>query len=92
VRGVLGEHRGGDAASAFQRAQRLARDQRLAAQDAVLIGEREPDDFELLLLDDFAQARRRFFLRARPQTVTLDETQRVAPSRHRSGNAITRPP
>ena len=39
VRGVLGEHRGGDGAAAFERSQRFARDQRLAAQDAVLIGE-----------------------------------------------------
>jgi hypothetical protein len=43
---------------------------------------REPDDFEFLLLDDFAQAAGRFLLPARPETVTLDEAQRVAPSRH----------
>ena len=39
VRGVLGEHRGGDGAAAFQRGHRFARDQRLATQNAVLIGE-----------------------------------------------------
>ena len=52
VRRVLGEHRGGDGAAALQRGDRRARHQRLAAQDAVLVGERKPDDFELLLLDD----------------------------------------
>ena len=56
-------------------------DQRLAAQDAVLVGKRQPDHFELLLFDDFAQPARRLFLLARPQTVTLDKTQRVTPSR-----------
>ena len=54
VRGVLGEHRGGDRAAAFQRGQRLARHQRLAAQDAVLIGKRQPDYFQLLIFDDSA--------------------------------------
>ena len=38
VRGVLGQHRGGNGATAFERGQRLAGDQRLAAQDAVLVG------------------------------------------------------
>ena len=39
VRGVLGQHRGGDGAAALQRGNRLAGHQRLAAQDAVLVGE-----------------------------------------------------
>ncbi len=39
VRGVLGQHRGGDGAAAFERGDRFAGDQRLAAQDAVLVGE-----------------------------------------------------
>jgi hypothetical protein len=92
VRGILGEHRGGDGASALERAQRLARDQRLAPQDSVLIGEREADDLELLLFDDPREARRRFLLLARPETVTLDKTQRVAPGGRRTRSAITKPP
>ena len=56
VRGVLGEHRGGDRAAVLQRGQRLARHQRLAPEDAVLIGKRQPDHLQLLLLDDFAKA------------------------------------
>ena len=79
VRGVLGEHRGGDGAAALQRGERLARDQRLAAQDAVLVRKRQPDHFELLFLDDAAQAARRLLLLVRPQPVTLDKTQRVTP-------------
>ena len=76
-------------------AQRLAGDQRLAAQDAVLIRKRQPDHFELLLLDDAAQPARRLLLLARPQTVTLDETQCVTPwsrvARSRSDEAIQTP-
>src|SRR6202035_5292698 len=95
VRAVLGEHRGGDAAAAFQRGQRLGHHQRLAAQDAVLIGEREADDFELLFLDDAPQPRRRLMLLVGPETVTPDKTQRTAPSqpslRGANGSAF-RPP
>ena len=83
VRGVLGEHRGGDAAAALQRRQRFRRDQRLAAQDAVLVGERQPDNFELLLLDDALQPRRRFVLLIGPETVTPDKTQRASSGRDR---------
>ena len=79
VRGVLGEHRGGDGAAAFERGERLACDQRLAAQDAVLIGKRQADGFEFLFFDDAAQAARRLLLLARPKTVTLNEIQRVTP-------------
>ena len=79
VRGVLGEHGRGDGAAALQRCQRFARDQGLAAQDAVLVGERKPDDFEILFFDDLAQAACRLFLLVRPQAVTFDETQRVSP-------------
>ena len=67
VRSVLGKQRGGDAAAAFQRGQRLAGDQRLAAQDAVLVGKGEADGFEFLLFGDRAQAARRLAL-LRPTT------------------------
>ena len=53
----------------------LARHHRLAAQHAVLIGEREADQFELVLLDRGFDAARRALLRRRPQTVALDETR-----------------
>ena len=79
MRGVLGEHRGGDGAPALQRGQRFARDQRFAPQDPVLIGERQPDDFEPLLFDGSAQPRCHFALLVGPETVTLDKTQRVTP-------------
>ncbi len=91
VRGVLGEHRGGDGTAALQRRQRLAGHQRLAAQDAVLVGERQSDDFEFLFLDDAPEARRRFFLLARPEAVPLDKTQRATPSPERSGPLLPRP-
>src|SRR5665213_2276738 len=90
MRGVLGEHGGGDGAAALQRTQRFAGDQRLAAQDAVLIGERKPDDLEFLLFDDAAQAAGRLFLLARPQTVTLDKTQRVIPCSSLRGALATK--
>ena len=90
MRGVLGEHRRGDGAAALQRSQRLARNQRLAAQDAVLIRERQPDHFELLFLDDTAQAARRLLLLARPEAVTLDETQCVTPGHERNASPSPR--
>src|SRR4051794_33946745 len=80
MRGVLGEHRGGDGAAVLQRGQRFARHQRLAAKDSVLVGKRQPQDFELLLFDEASQARRRLFLLGWPQAVTLDKTQRVTPA------------
>src|SRR5882724_7683694 len=80
MRGILGKHRGGDGAPALQRGQRFACDQRLASQDPVLIGERQPDDLELLLSDGSAQPRCRFALLVGPKPVTLDKTQRVTPS------------
>jgi hypothetical protein len=52
MRGVLGKHRGGDGATAAKTGQRFVGHQRLAPENAVLIGERQSDDFELLLLDD----------------------------------------
>jgi hypothetical protein len=46
----------------------------------VLVGKGKPDHFELVVFDDFAKAARRLPLLARPEPVTLDETQRVIPS------------
>ena len=46
----------------------------------MLVGERQPDDFELLLLRRCVEPRRRLLLLVGPETVTSDETQRVAPS------------
>jgi hypothetical protein len=77
VRGVLGEHGGGDGAAAFEAAQRLAGDQRFAAQDAVLIRKRQPDHFELLLLDEASEPDGGVRLLWGPQTVAFDETQRA---------------
>src|ERR1700722_2730314 len=82
VRGILGEHRGGDGAATLQRRQRLARDQRLASENSVLIRKREPDHLKLVILDDAPQPRRRFLPLARPQTMTLNKAQRVTPSRY----------
>src|SRR5262249_41396437 len=77
--GVLGEQGGGERAAAFQRGNRFARDQRLAAQDAVLVRKGEADDFEIALLDDADEAARRLLLLGRPQAVALDKTQRGVP-------------
>jgi hypothetical protein len=77
VRGVLGKHRRGDGTAVFEAAQRLAGDQRLAAQDAVLIRKRQPDHLEPLLLDDASEPDGGVFLLCGPQAVALDETQRT---------------
>jgi hypothetical protein len=62
VRSVLRQHRRGDGAAAFERVHRFARDQRLAAQNAVLVRKRQPDNFQILLVDDAAKAARRLLL------------------------------
>src|SRR3979411_2836842 len=90
MRHILGEHRGGDGASALKRGKCLAGDQRLASQDSVLIGERKPDDFELLLFDDTLEPPRRLLRLVRPEAVTTDETQRTAPPASTPPNIITR--
>ncbi len=74
VRGVFREHGGGDGAAALQRGDRLRGDDGLAAQNAVLVGEGEADDLEILLLDDAAHPRRRVLLLIRPQRMTRDES------------------
>jgi len=43
----------------------------------VLIGKRQPDDFEPLVFDGLAQPRCSFALLVGPKPVTLDKTQRV---------------
>jgi hypothetical protein len=45
----------------------------------MLVGERKADDFEILLLDDLAQAACGLALFAGPQAVAFYETQRAAP-------------
>ena len=56
----------------------------------MLIGKRQADGLELLLLDDAAKAARRLFLLARPETVTFNEAQcvtsRVIPGRDEVAN------
>ena len=79
VRGVLGEHGGGDGAATLQRGDRLGGDDGLAAQDAVLVGEGEADDLEVLFLDDAAHARRGVCLLIRPQRMTRDESHFTTP-------------
>src|SRR5215210_602666 len=87
MRGVLGKHRGGDGAATRERGQRLARHQRLASKNAVLIGERQPYDFKLVLFDDGLESPGGFFLLLGPETVALHKIQRAT-----SGCAITPPP
>src|SRR6185369_18098313 len=87
MRGVLCKHRGGDGAAAREGGQRLARHQRLASEDAVLIGERQPYDLELLLFGDRFEAPRGFFLLLGPETGALDKIQRATPSEARPNAA-----
>ena len=78
MRGVLGEHRRGDGAAALQLSERLACNKGLATQDAVLIGKAQANGFEILLVDDAANAVRRIFLLGAPEAVTLNEGHGVA--------------
>ena len=48
VRGILEQHRGADGDAAFQRRLERAGGDRLAAQDAVLVGEGKSNDFDSL--------------------------------------------
>ena len=66
VRGVLGEQRGGNRAAVAHERGRLTGDHRLAAQNAVLVRKREPDHFELMLLDQLVGFGRRRELRIVP--------------------------
>src|SRR6266851_1472437 len=51
-----------------------AGDRRLAAQHSMLIGKREPDDFQLVRLDELLDLVRGFRPLVGPQTMTFDET------------------
>ena len=51
-------------------------EQRLAAQHAVLVGERKPHDLQFFFLDDALDLRGGFGLRVAPQAVTLDKADR----------------
>ncbi len=73
VRGVLGEQRGGHGAAVAHRGRGVARHHCLAAQDAVLVGKRQPHDLEPVLLDRFLGLDRRLELLVVPQPVALDE-------------------
>ena len=73
VRSVLGEQRRRHADAGTQRADRVGGEQRLAAQDAVLVGEREAHQFELVRLDRTLDLARQPRLIGRPQAVAIDE-------------------
>ena len=49
----------------------------------MLIGERQPYDFELLLFDDRLESQSGVFLLLGPETVALDKIQRATPSKAR---------
>jgi hypothetical protein len=76
VRGVLGEQRGGERAAVAHHAGGLAGHDRLAAQDAVLVRERQPHDLETVLLDPLVGVGRRLELLVGPQPVTFHEAVR----------------
>ncbi len=76
MRRVLGEQRGGDRAAVAHHAGGLAGHHGLAAQDAVLVRERQPHDLEAVLLDPFVGVGRRLELLVAPQPVTLHEAAR----------------
>ena len=54
----------------------LVRHHRLAAQDAVLVGKRQADDLEPVLLDPLFGVGRRLELLVVPQPLALDEAAR----------------
>jgi hypothetical protein len=76
VRRILGKQRRRHGDTAFHRRQRVGGKQRLAAQHAVLIGEGEAHQFELVLLDRLRNVFRVARLLAGPQAVVLDEAHR----------------
>ena len=57
-------------------ARGVGRHHGLAAQDAVLIGKRQPHDLERVLLDQLLGPRRGLELLVAPQAVALDEADR----------------
>jgi hypothetical protein len=71
----LGEQRARHRDAAAQRARRLRGHQRLSAQHAVLVGEREAHQLELLAADGLGHGRGCTRLRLVPEAVPIDETQ-----------------
>ena len=86
VRGVFSKKRRGHRDAGAQRISGFGGDQRLAAQNAVLIGKGEAHHLELALLDFALDLTRNAALLRRPQIVTVDKFLR--PGRERCG-AIT---
>jgi len=76
VGGVLGEQRRRHGDAALEGGRRRLRHQSLAAQDAVLVGERKPHQFELVLLDRLQSGLRGGGLLVVPQTMAIDEARR----------------
>ena len=70
------EQRGGDRAAVAHDMRSFVRHHRLAAQDAMLIGKRQADDLEPVLLDPFVGMGRRLELFVVPQPLALDEAAR----------------
>jgi hypothetical protein len=62
-------------------ASSVAGNQSLAAQHAVLVGERKPHQFELVLLDVLRDRRRGLGLFVGPELVAVDEGQRGGTAR-----------
>ena len=75
VRGVLGEQRRRHGDAGAHGVRGLRRDQRLAAQHAVLIAERKAHDFELAPLDLALDRGRGAALLGAPQVVAVDEAR-----------------
>ena len=73
VRGVLSEQRRRHGDAALQHGGRIFRHHGLAAQHAVLIGEREANEFQLVFLDGLLDGLGVTRLLVGPQAVTLDE-------------------
>ncbi len=82
VRGVLGQERGRHGHAAVQHRRPVGGDHRLAAQHAVLVGEREPHQFKLAFLDRLLDRLGVARLFVGPQTVALDEGCGGAARRH----------
>jgi hypothetical protein len=73
MRRVLGEQRARHRDAAAQCARCLRGHQRLSAQHAMLVGERETHEFQLVAADRLVHRRSRAHLRIAPETVLLDE-------------------
>src|SRR5581483_11168011 len=76
MRGVFGEQRRRHGDAVLHGARGFRSDQGLATQHAVLVGKRETNQFELVLLDRLDSLARGFGLLVGPKTMTLDKTLR----------------